>query len=74
MRTQFSLTEANLEAASLVVFPADRLSSSHASRGRRDPGDQSKLQRRNILGRGHTARQQGTEYANPDHNTLLDAL
>ena len=49
VHTQLSLMEGNLEAGSLAVFPADRLSSSHDSRGRRDLRDQSKPQRREMF-------------------------
>lgn len=45
VHTQLSLMEGDLEAGSLAVFPADRLSSSHDSRGRRDLRDQWKPQR-----------------------------
>lgn len=49
VHTLCSLMEGNLEAASLAVFPADTLSSSQDSRGRRDLRDQPKPQRREMF-------------------------
>lgn len=74
VRTQFCHMEANLESASLVAFPSDRLSSSHDSGGRTKPRNLSRTQRRKNLSQGHRASRQGTDDSNSDRYTLLDGL
>lgn len=71
---QFSLVQGDLEAASLVVFLADRLYSSHDSRGIRTLETSPNPGERKRLSQGYTASRQCTEDSNPGFHTLLDAV
>lgn len=71
---QFSLVQGDLEAASLVVFLAERLYSSHDSRGIRTLETSPNPRERQCLSQGYTASRQCTEDSNPGFHTLLDAV
>lgn len=66
--------QGDLEAASLVVFLADRLYSSHDSRGIRTLETSPNPGERKRLSQGYTASRQCTEDSNPGFHTLLDAV